>query len=213
MPSAAEMPHKGMQRYRLSKRIVDGLWDLFVFVKYPKLVLLASTVFLAGGLFSNDDVQASFHSLGDLGYVSALFGGMLFAFGFGAPFGVAILATIADDVNILVGAAIGGFGALVTDYLLFKFIRLTFNDEIARFKNSKMFGLFQGLLIRRIPPKVSFYISIGIAGIVIASPLPDEVGVAMLAGLTTVRERTFAMISFVLNTLGILVVLGVGLLV
>jgi hypothetical protein len=33
----------------------------------------------------------------------------------------------------------------------------------------------------------------------------------MLAGLTTVRERTFAIVSFSLNTLGVLVVLGVGL--
>lgn len=210
-PSAREMPHRDFPRYRLSKRLVDGLWDLFVFVKYPKLVLLASTIFLAGGLFSNHDVQEFFHSLGDLGYISALFGGMLFAFGFGAPFGVAILATIADEVNILAGAAVGGLGALATDYLLFKFIRMTFNDEIDRFKNSKMYGLFQGLLVRRIPPKVSFYISVGIAGIIIASPLPDEFGVAMLAGLTTVRARTFAVISFVLNTLGILVVLGVSL--
>ncbi|MBU0684560.1 MAG: hypothetical protein ABIE25_07615 [Thermoplasmatota archaeon] len=207
------MDRKGMPKYKMSKRIVDGLWDLFVFLKYPKLVLLASTSFLAGGLFTNDDVQSFFHSLGDLGYLSALFGGMLFAFGFGAPFGVAILATIADDVNIFIAAVIGGLGALASDYLLFKFIRMTFNDEIERFKNSKMFGHFHVLRVRRIPPKASFYISAGIAGIVIASPLPDEFGVAMLAGLTTMRERTFAVICFVLNTLGILTVFGIGLVV
>jgi uncharacterized membrane protein YdjX (TVP38/TMEM64 family) len=205
------MNAKSLPKYRLSKRMIDGLWDLFVFLKYPKLLLLAITAFLAVGLFSNGDVQSFFHSLGNLGYLSALFGGMLFAIGFGAPFGVAILATIADDVNILIGAVVGGLGALATDYLLFKFIRTTFNDEIERLRKSEMFGLLHGLLIRRIPPKISFYISMGIAGIVIASPLPDEFGVAMLAGLTTVKEKTFAVICFVLNTLGILAVFGVGL--
>lgn len=197
--------------YRFSKRIVDGLWDLFVLIKYPKLLLMAITAFLAYGLFQDQGVQSFFHSLGGLGYLSAFLGGMLFAFGFGAPFGVAILATIADDLNIFIAAAVGGLGALLSDYLLFKFIRVTFNDEIQRFKDSKAFALFNGMLVRRIPPKAAFYISLGVAGLVIASPLPDELGVAMLAGITTVRERTFALISFSLNTIGILAVLALGL--
>jgi len=197
--------------YRLSKRIVDGLWDLFVLIKYPKLLLMAITAFLAYGLFQDQGIQSFFHSLGGLGYLSAFLGGMLFAFGFGAPFGVAILATIADDLNIFIAAAVGGLGALLSDYLLFKFIRVTFNDEIQRFKDSKAFALFNGMLVRRIPPKAAFYISLGVAGLVIASPLPDELGVAMLAGITTVRERTFALISFSLNTIGILAVLALGL--
>ena len=197
--------------YRLSKRIVDGLWDLFVLIKYPKLLLMAITAFLAYGLFQDQGVQSFFHSLGGLGYLSAFLGGMLFAFGFGAPFGVAILATIANDLNIFIAAAVGGLGALLSDYLLFKFIRVTFNDEIQRFKDSKAFALFNGMLVRRIPPKAAFYISLGVAGLVIASPLPDELGVAMLAGITTVRERTFALISFSLNTIGILAVLALGL--
>ena len=205
------MHTKAPPRSKLSKRIVDALWDLLVFLKYPKLFLLAIAAFLAGGLFANEGVQSFFHSLGDLGYVSALIGGMLFAIGFGAPFGVAILATIADDVNIMIGAVVGGIGALATDYLLLRFIRLTFYDEIERLKKSGTFGFLQGLLVRRIPPKISFYISVGIAGIVIASPLPDEFGVAMLAGLATMRTRTFALICFALNTLGILAVFGVGL--
>lgn len=198
-------------RYKLGKRIVDGLWELFVFVKYPKILLLAIVVFLAYGAFQDDAVQRYFHSLGEFEYVSAFLGGMLFAFGFGAPFGVAILVTIADTVNVFAAALVAGLGALLSDYLLFKFIRLTFMDEIERFKDSKAFSLFHGLLVRRIPPRLAFYMSMGVAGLVIASPLPDEIGVAMLAGLTTVRERTFAIVSFSLNTLGVLVVLGVGL--
>jgi hypothetical protein len=205
------MNTRRLTSYKPSKRTVDGIWNLLVFLRYPKLLLLAITSFLAIGLFSNDDVQSFFHSLGNLEYLSALFGGMLFAIGFGAPFGVAILATIADDVNVFIAAVVGGFGALATDYLLFKFIRTTFDDEIERLKKTGMFSLLQGMLIRRMPPKIAFYISVGIAGIVIASPLPDEFGVAILAGLTTIRERTFAVVCFVLNTLGILAVFGIGL--
>lgn len=198
-------------RYKLSKRVVDGLWDLFVLLKYPKIMLLAASVLLAYAMFRTESVQSYFHGLGEFGYISSFFGGMMFAFGFGAPFGVAILATIADDVNIILGCLLGGLGALASDYLLFKFIRLTFTDEIERFKHSRAFGLFRGLLVRRVPAKLSFYISLGIAGMVIASPLPDEFGVALLAGLTTVKETTFAAIAFSLNTLGILAVMILGL--
>lgn len=198
-------------RYKLSKRVTDGLWDLFILLKYPKLMLLAISVLLAYFLFRTGSVQSFFHGLGEFGYLSSFFGGMLFAFGFGAPFGVAILVTIADDVNIFLGAIFGGLGALASDYLLFKFIRITFSDEIERFKGSKAFGLFRGLLVRRVPPKISFYFSLGVAGLVIASPLPDEFGVALLAGITTVKETTFAAIAFSLNTLGILVVMSLGL--
>lgn len=200
-----------LHRYPLKKRIIDGLWDLFVLIKYPKIALLLIMAFLAYGMFQDAGVQSYFHKLGDLGYLSAFVGGMLFAFGFGAPFGVAILATIANDVNVFLAAVIGGFGALLSDYIIFRFIRVTFADEIQRFRNSKAFNLFNGMLMRRVPPKVSFYITVGIGGLVIASPLPDELGVAILAGITTVRERTFAVISFALNTLGILGVLGIGL--
>lgn len=197
---------------RLSKRVVDGLWELFVLVKYPKIILLVATTVAAGFLFQDESVQSFFHGLGDLGYVSAFLGGALFAFGFGAPFGVALLATIANDVNILLAGCVGGLGALLSDYLLFKFIRMTFQDEIDKFRDSKAFGIFNGLVMKKMPPRLAYYISMGVAGIIIASPLPDEIGVTLLASLTAVKERVFMVVAFSLNTLGILAVLGAGLL-
>lgn len=194
----------------MSKRIVDTFWDLIVKVKYPKIAMLMLVVIFAYLTFRLEDVQSFFHHLGQLGYVSVFLGGMLFAFGFGAPFGVAILATIADGVFIPIAGLVGGLGALLSDYLLFRFIRVTFNDEIIRFKGSRAFSFVDGILIRRLPPKLSFYLTLGVAGFVIASPLPDEIGVALLASIASVKERTFAVMSFTLNTLGILVVLIAG---
>lgn len=199
-----------MRKKKVSKRVVDGLWDLFVLLKYPKLLLLTAMILIAYLLFQDEGVQSFFHRLEDLGYVSAYFGGVLFAFGFGAPFGVGILLTIANDLNILLAAVIGGLGALTSDYLLFKFIRLTFQDEIERFKGSKAFATLNGLMRRRMPPKVTFYLSVGIAGLVISSPLPDEFGVAMMAGLANMSAKVFALTCFTLNTVGILAVLMIG---
>jgi uncharacterized membrane protein YdjX (TVP38/TMEM64 family) len=200
----------GWPKYKLRKRLVDGLWDLFVLVKYPKIILLLIVAFLAYGLFKDDSVQSFFHALGGLGYLSAFIGGMLFAFGFGAPFGVAILATIANDLNILLAGIVGGVGALASDYLLFRFIRVTFLDEIERLKGSKAFRLMDGLMKRRVPPKIALYVSAGVAGFIIASPLPDEIGVTLLAGLTKMETKIFAIMAFTLNTAGILAVLAIG---
>lgn len=195
---------------RAVKRIVDWTWDALVLIKYPKLVMLALVTVVAFALFRDDGVQSFFHELGDMGYLSAFFGGMLFAFGFGAPFGVAILLTISGDVNLLAAGVIAGTGALVSDLLLFKFVRMTFQDEIDRLLGSKAFAMLDGLMRRRLPPRVAFYISLGVAGLVISSPLPDEFGVVLMAGLTKVSMKVFAAMCFALNTAGILVVLGVG---
>lgn len=195
---------------RAVKRIVDWIWDALVLIKYPKLVMLALVTVVAFALFRDDGVQSFFHELGDMGYLSAFFGGMLFAFGFGAPFGVAILLTISGDVNLLAAGVIAGTGALVSDLLLFKFVRMTFQDEIDRLLGSKAFAMLDGLMRRRLPPRVAFYISLGVAGLVISSPLPDEFGVVLMAGLTKVSMKVFAAMCFALNTAGILVVLGVG---
>ena len=46
-----------------------------------------------------------------------------------------------------------------------------------------------------------------LAGFIIASPLPDEIGVIMLAGLTKIKIGILVVLSLILNTLGILVLL------
>ena len=191
-------------------RVLDGLWDLFVLIKYPKLVLLCVMVFLAYGLFRDDGIQSYLHSLGDTGYLVAFIGGGLFAFGFGAPFGVAVLAIMADELDIFLAALAGGAGALVSNFLTFKLVRLTFKDEVVRFKGSTAYSLFNAMLKRRVPTKVAFYMILSLAGLAIASPLPDEFGVALLAGLTSVNEKVFVVVSFALNSVGVFIVLLIG---
>ena len=46
-----------------------------------------------------------------------------------------------------------------------------------------------------------------VAGLIIASPLPDEAGIILLAGLTKIKASILAPISLAMNTLGILILL------
>jgi len=60
---------------------------------------------------------------------------------------------------------------------------------------------------RNVNEKIRIYLMYAFAGILIASPLPDEAGVTMLAGLTKISVKSLALISFILNTLGIIILL------
>ena len=58
------------------------------------------------------------------------------------------------------------------------------------------------------PTRVKHYLLYIFAGLFIISPLPDEVGISMLAGLTTIKIRVLGIISFLLHTIGIFLLLA-----
>ena len=57
--------------------------------------------------------------------------------------------------------------------------------------------------------KITHYLLFALSGIIIASPLPDEIGVSLLAGLTHIKQKILAIVSFVLNTIGIIILLSI----
>ena len=179
---------------------------LFKF-KYPKIILLLITIVLSYLIFKNPLVSNYLAHLGNLGYFGVLLGGILFAFGFTAPFSVGLFISL-NPSNIWLAGIIGGLGALIADLLIFKFIKFSFKDEFNRLKNTKTLKSIDFLIQRSLGTKIKLYLMYVFAGILIASPLPDEIGVIMLAGLTKINFKVLAILSFVLNTLGILIVLS-----
>jgi len=174
--------------------------------KYPKLILLIILIILAYYIFKNPLISEIINRLGQLNYLGMFIAGMLFAFGFSAPFAVGFLITVHPS-NIFLAAIIAGTGALTSDLLIFKWIRFSFQDEFQKIKKSKLSKEINEILNNNLGLKLKIYLIYLLAGIFIASPLPDEIGVTMLAGLTIIKKRVLAVISFVLNTLGILIIL------
>lgn len=137
-----------------------------------------------------------------------LLAGMLFSFGFTAAFAVAIIIELSDTVNPFLGAAVAGIGALASDYGIFQFVRLSFLDEVKRLKASAVFVWIRETLHQdSIPERIRQYVQWSIGGILIASPLPDEIGVTLLSGLTEIKPKPFAVACYSLNSIGILVIL------
>lgn len=178
--------------------------------KFPKLVGMLVCIILAYIMFRTFAFQNFVTNLNDLSYLGIFIAGMLFSFGFTAPFAVAFFVSIAPYTNLADAALIGGFGALIADLIIFEVIRFSLMDEFQRIRGYHLFRTFDKIYNKSIPFRLRTYIIVVLVGIIIASPLPDEIGVTMLAGFTEIKRSTFAIISFLLNSLGIAIVLFLG---
>lgn len=96
---------------------------------------------------------------------------------------------------------IGGLGAALGDYIIFRFVKDRILEDIRyllSFKKGYRFpAIFKTGLFKFFVPLT--------AALIIASPFPDEIGVAML-GLSKMKNRIFLLISFIFNGIGILVI-------
>lgn len=174
--------------------------------RYPKLFLLIIISVLSYYLFSQTTVGSFVKNLHEFSYLGIFIAGLFFSFGFSTPLAVGFFV-VAEPSNIFLAAILGGAGALISDLFIFKMIRFSFMDEFKRLEKSKAVKEIHILLNTRFLSKFKNYLLFVFAGIVIASPLPDELGVTMLAGMTKIKTIWLAIISFCFNTLGILIML------
>ncbi|MCX6710674.1 MAG: hypothetical protein NTZ02_01125 [Candidatus Woesearchaeota archaeon] len=175
-------------------------------IRYPKFFLLLLTFIGAYFLFMGRSNPAIAHVIFSAGYFGTFVSGMMFAYGFTAALGTAMLLMLAKSQNLLLAAAIGGLGSLLADTLIFRFIRISFRDEIERFDNERLVKRIR----KEIPGKMLKYVTLIFAGLIIASPLPDEMAVSLLALSSDISQKLFSVLSFLLNSAGILVVLIIG---
>lgn len=176
-------------------------------LKYPKITLLIIFIGIAYLLFSNLLVLEWVSHLDSLKYLGILIAGILFSFGFTTPFAIGFFI-IVNPENLLLASLVGGIGAMISDLFIFKIIKYSFIDEFNQLQNSNPIKKINRIINKNIPQKIKIYLLYAFSGLIIASPLPDEVGVTMLAGLSNIRTITLMIVSFFANTIGILVMLA-----
>jgi len=174
--------------------------------RYPKLAAFVLCIILAYIVFRNPDVSGFISHLGGFGYLGIFIAGIFFTFGFSTPFSVGFFLTASPE-NIFLAAILGGLGALLGDLFIFKFVRMNFMDEFKRLEKTKLIREADYLITHYLRHKIKVYLLYLFAGVIIASPLPDEAGILILAGLSHIKARVLGLISFIFNTLGILVML------
>ena len=140
--------------------------------------------------------------------VAFVLGGFLFSFGFTAAFGLAIFVELANTMTPITGALLGGAGSLIADLTILAFVQEHLMDELKMLKQSWVLRMITGALFHhRFPKWLRETILWTISIVIIASPLPDEIGVALVGSLERIDKRLFALLCFVLNAIGIWIIL------
>ncbi|MBU1270290.1 MAG: hypothetical protein KJ905_02635 [Nanoarchaeota archaeon] len=178
--------------------------------KYPKLFILTLSIIVAYFLFTQPNIQSFILKLEQFSYIGILIAGILISFGFSAPFSIGFFLIVNPD-NILLATLIGGTGAMLGDLLIFKVIKMSFMDEFKMLSKKEKIKDIKSLVEKNIGVKIQHYLTYIFAGILIMVPgLPDEIGVTLLAGLTTIKTKTLAIIAFALHTTTIFIILSLG---
>ncbi|MBI5358229.1 hypothetical protein HZB69_01195 [Candidatus Amesbacteria bacterium] len=165
-------------------------------IRHLNLILLVVGLVLAWILKSYD-----FTTLGILG---AFVGGVMFASVFTVASGTIILLSLANTFPIWQVAIIAGLGAIITNFFIFRFVRDNLYNEI-----KDVYEFFGHRHLTTLLHTKYFHWFIPLLGaLIIASPLPDEFGVSLL-GISQMSQGKFLALAFVLNTIGISLILVV----
>lgn len=178
------------------------LWSYIFHFHYRKLTLLLLISLISYLIFRNPDVQAFVSSLGSLEYLGVFLAGMLFTFSFITPIAVGFFVTLNPADPVLV-AFIGGLGAVLGNLLIFYFLRFTFMDEFKRLEKTKVLTFIRKGLNQHLSHRLKLYLLYALVGIILASPLPDEAGILILAGLTRIKARVIGFLGFIFSAIGI----------
>lgn len=172
--------------------------------KYKNLTFLLFSLVLAYFVFLNETLHGYLLHLGNLGYVGAFFAGILFVSTFTVATGAIILLVLAETLSPIEIGLIAGLGAVVGDFVIFRFVK----DDLAR-EIKVIYNEIDGNhhLKKVLHTKYFGWTFPVIGAIIIASPLPDELGISLM-GISKLKTYQFLIISLILNAVGIFLVVS-----
>ena len=100
--------------------------------KYPKLLLFIVSVIIAYFLFSSLLYEPLHDVLGVFGYFGTFIAGLLYPYAFTSAAGTALLLILAKEQNLLLAGFVAAIGALISDIIIFFFVKYGFGDEVQR---------------------------------------------------------------------------------
>lgn len=170
--------------------------------KYRNVLLTLLSILFGIWLARTQTFQSSLANLNQFQGVGAFMGGFLLVSTFTATTGTAILLSLNKSMGVLELGLLAALGATLGNIIVLKFVRSTLSEEIA-----SLFEIFGGNHLKHILHTKYFNWSLPLIGaLIVASPLPDELGITLL-GLTKVKIKDLIILSFLLHTAGILLLL------
>lgn len=165
-----------------------------------KTLLFILSLSMAWYLFKGGFLQDLAMEILPLKFISSFLAGMLYASFLTSPVSVAMLAALAKANNPVTLALLAGLGAAFADLLIVRFFRGVSKDInliSEQLRINKITGILKKWRVEFLVPLIGIFI--------VASPLPDEVGLMML-GASKLKYYQLAILTYVLNTAGILMI-------
>ncbi len=176
-----------------------GKWHRY---HYKNFTYLLISLLIAFFLFKNPTFRYFLLHLGRLGYLGAFIAGFFYTSTFTISFATVLLLLLARYLPPAEMALVAGTGAVLGDFFIFQLIRSKgIVEEVNRF-----FNHFGGDKLHHLIHSKFFSWTLPVVGgIIIASPLPDELGISLM-GISKMKNNQFIGVSFLLNFAGILII-------
>lgn len=156
-------------------------------------------------LSRNGMLDTLVNQISALDYVGLLLTGMFFVSTFTIAPAIVLLSGLAAIYNPIEIALVGGVGAVIGDYIIFRFLKDRVFQELG-----PLFLKTVGSRVRHMFHTPFFaWLSPLLGAIIISSPLPDELGIGLL-GISKLKHWQFLILSFVLNVVGIFIVISIA---
>ncbi len=165
------------------------------------LLILILSISVAGLLVQTNFVEAIINTSGSWYIVSSFIAGLSFTSVFTTAPAMVALAGLGESFSPVIVALVGALGALIGDALIFSFVKGHLTEDISyllsKTKARRLKHIFTGRYMRW---------SLALLGaLVIASPLPDELGLTLM-GISQMSFLRFTLISYTFNFIGILLI-------
>lgn len=161
------------------------------------LSILIAVILVKSGIIGQAIV-----SLHEFALLGSFIVGMFFTSIFTTAPAIAALGEMAILHSPVIVALLGALGAVVGDLIIFKFVRDRFSNDLM---NAITLRRPNERLEKLVHMKFFRWFMFFIGGLIIASPLPDELGISML-GFSKMKLTQFIPISFTFNFIGILII-------
>jgi len=165
------------------------------------LSLILTSVVVSILLIKLGLVEYSLALSANAGIVGSFVAGLFFTSLFTTVPAIAVLGEIATTQSLFLTAFVGAIGAVMGDLVLFTFLKGHVSNNIDELLKEKHIRRFTSVF--RLP--LFKWVTPFIGALVIASPLPDELGLTLM-GVSRLSPAALIPISFVMNFIGIMLI-------
>jgi len=171
--------------------------------RYKNSVLLIISIIVVFLVADTNAAREAIQSLGDWGYFGAVIAGIFAVMTFTAVPALIVLYDFSERLNIYELSLLAGFGSVLGDFIIFSFFKdkvfVELEPIVTRLSKRPFMHIFH-------TPYFAWFTPV-VGAMIIASPLPDELGVSLLSA-SKIKKWQFILLTFFLNSIGLFIIIS-----